>query len=55
MPTDYVFGPWPQSGEIDMVEIRSNDNYTCNGKPTGNNIMGSTLHFGMYIFSFFKS
>jgi len=46
MPTDNTFGSWPRSGEIDMVEIRANNNLTCRGKQIGNQLMGSTLHFG---------
>ena len=47
MPTENMFGPWPRSGEIDMVEIRGNDDLVCNGKQIGNRLMGSTLHFGL--------
>ena len=46
MPTDNYFGAWPRSGEIDLVEIKGNNNFTCNGKENGNNLMGSTLHYG---------
>lgn len=43
LPTDSVYGPWPESGEIDIAESRGN-NYTY---PTGgNNIISSTLHWG---------
>jgi len=51
MPTENMFGPWPRSGEIDMVEIRGNDDLVCNGKQIGNRLMGSTLHFGSAFFS----
>ena len=47
MPTGNRFGPWPRSGEIDIVEIRSNDDFTCRNKQVGNKLMGSTLHFGI--------
>ena len=47
MPTENTFGPWPRSGEIDMVEIRGNDDLVCNGKQIGNRLMGSTLHFSL--------
>lgn len=46
MPTGNRFGAWPRSGEIDMVEIRSNDDLICSGQHVGNRLMGSTLHFG---------
>lgn len=42
-----IYGNWPAGGEIDIVEIRANKNYT-----DGNNIsqgvdrFGSTMHFG---------
>lgn len=48
LPTDSVYGNWPSSGEIDIVEIRGNANLTCNdgqGK-IGNTKMHSTLHWG---------
>jgi hypothetical protein len=43
LPTDSVYGEWPRSGEIDIMESRGN-NYTY--KQGGNNIVSSTLHFG---------
>ncbi|CAF9941373.1 MAG: hypothetical protein ALECFALPRED_009087 [Alectoria fallacina] len=43
LPVNNTFGPWPASGEIDIVESRGN-NYSY---PTGgNNIVTSTLHWG---------
>lgn len=48
MPTGNRFGPWPRSGEIDIVEIRSNNDFTCRSKQVGNKLMGSTLHFGIF-------
>ena len=43
LPVNNTFGPWPQSGEIDIAESRGN-NYSY---PTGgNNIVTSTLHWG---------
>ena len=43
MPEDSVYGPWPQSGEIDIAESRGNspDNYT-----DGRNSIISALHWG---------
>jgi hypothetical protein len=43
MPVEDVYGPWPASGEIDIVEARGN-NYTYG--QGGNNIASSALHWG---------
>lgn len=43
LPKDSVYGEWPQSGEIDIMESRGN-NYTYS--LGGNNIVSSTLHWG---------
>ncbi|KAH6629991.1 glycoside hydrolase family 16 protein [Chaetomium sp. MPI-SDFR-AT-0129] len=43
MPRDDAYGPWPASGEIDLMESRGN-NYTY--PQGGNNIMSSALHWG---------
>lgn len=43
LPVDGAYGPWPQSGEIDIVESRGN-NYTY--AQGGNNIVSSALHWG---------
>ncbi|KAF2636440.1 concanavalin A-like lectin/glucanase [Massarina eburnea CBS 473.64] len=43
LPKDQVYGEWPRSGEIDIMESRGN-NYTY--AQGGNNIASSTLHFG---------
>jgi hypothetical protein len=43
LPTKNVYGEWPRSGEIDIMESRGN-NYTY--KQGGNNIVSSCLHFG---------
>ncbi|MCJ1476200.1 hypothetical protein MMC13_004866 [Lambiella insularis] len=43
LPVDSVYGPWPESGEIDIAESRGN-NYTY--AQGGNNIMSSALHWG---------
>ncbi|GAO46745.1 hypothetical protein G7K_0967-t1 [Saitoella complicata NRRL Y-17804] len=43
LPKDNVYGDWPASGEIDILESRGNDiTYTGNGR----NWMTSTLHWG---------
>lgn len=43
MPVNSTYGPWPESGEIDIAESRGN-NYTY--PQGGNNIVSSTLHWG---------
>lgn len=43
LPVDNTYGPWPESGEIDIMESRGN-NYTYS--QGGNNIVSSTLHWG---------
>ena len=43
MPLTSEYGPWPQSGEIDIAESRGN-NYTY--PQGGNNIVSSALHWG---------
>lgn len=47
LPTERVFGDWPRSGEIDLVESRGNRQYqNGDGKHIGVEHFGSTLHFG---------
>lgn len=43
LPMNDTYGPWPRSGEIDIVESRGN-NYTY--AQGGNNIASSALHWG---------
>ncbi|PVH81977.1 glycoside hydrolase family 16 protein [Cadophora sp. DSE1049] len=43
LPVNDVYGPWPASGEIDIVESRGNDH---NYKYGGNNKIVSSLHWG---------
>jgi len=45
MPKDYLYGIWPASGEIDIVESRGNVGYPLEdgGGPES---FGSTLHWG---------
>lgn len=43
LPKDNVYGDWPRSGEIDIMESRGN-NYTY--AQGGNNIVSSALHWG---------
>ena len=44
LPTDYQYGDWPASGEIDIMESRGNP---PSYPPGGYNTFGSTLHWGM--------
>ena len=46
LPTDSVYGDWPRSGEIDIVEIKGNADFSCNGNPIGRQLAGCTLHWG---------
>ncbi|CCF34135.1 beta-1,3-glucan-binding protein [Colletotrichum higginsianum] len=43
MPVDSTYGPWPLSGEIDILESRGNNWTYSQG---GNNIASSALHWG---------
>jgi beta-glucanase (GH16 family) len=43
LPVNNTYGPWPQSGEIDIAESRGN-NHTY--KQGGNNVVSSALHWG---------
>ncbi|RKF71662.1 Beta-1,3-glucan-binding protein [Golovinomyces cichoracearum] len=43
LPVNETYGPWPASGEIDLMESRGN-NYTHD--QGGNNVISSTLHWG---------
>lgn len=43
MPMGDEYGPWPASGEIDIVETRGNNHTYPSG---GNNIASSALHWG---------
>nr|CAD7458821.1 unnamed protein product [Timema tahoe] len=47
-PVDNEYGAWPSSGEIDLVEIRSNRKLrSSQGLSQGVDRMGATLHFGV--------
>ncbi|XP_053602963.1 beta-1,3-glucan-binding protein-like isoform X2 [Plodia interpunctella] len=48
MPAHNVYGTWPSSGEIDLVESRGNRNMFINGLHIGVQEAGSTLHYGPY-------
>ena len=43
MPENSVYGDWPQSGEIDIVESKGNN---PEAYPDGRNSISSTLHWG---------
>jgi beta-glucanase (GH16 family) len=43
LPVEETYGPWPASGEIDILESRGNNRTYEQG---GNNIASSTLHWG---------
>jgi beta-glucanase (GH16 family) len=43
LPVDNTYGPWPASGEIDIMESRGN-NHTYS--PGGNDVASSALHWG---------
>ncbi|XP_046390487.1 beta-1,3-glucan-binding protein-like [Ischnura elegans] len=46
-PVENFYGGWPASGEIDIVEVRSNRKLTtASGVSQGIDRMGTTLHFG---------
>ncbi|XP_055374290.1 beta-1,3-glucan-binding protein-like isoform X2 [Condylostylus longicornis] len=46
MPKENLYGGWPMSGEIDLVESRGNRIFKVGGKNIGTNQVGITLHFG---------
>ena len=46
MPAGSTYSGWPRSGEIDIVEVRGNANYYCNGNNFGRQIGQQTLHWG---------
>jgi hypothetical protein len=47
LSTHRVYGGWFRSGETDIVESKGNDVYADgSGRNFGNNLMGSTLHWG---------
>lgn len=46
MPRHSVYGGWPRSGEIDLMEARGNWDMRAGGVHIGVEQFGSTLHFG---------
>lgn len=47
-PASNAYGPWPASGEMDLVESRGNANlkHARSGETQGVQKVGATLHFG---------
>ncbi|CAD7089077.1 unnamed protein product [Hermetia illucens] len=47
LPTHNVYGIWPRSGEVDIMESRGNRNLVSSaGVPIGPEQVGATMHFG---------
>ena len=47
MPNDEVYGPWPRSGELDIMESRGNPPvYERKGEDMSNALASATFHFG---------
>lgn len=46
LPRDSVYGGWPRSGEIDMMESRGNSRAWDGGRNHGCDEVGATLHWG---------
>lgn len=46
LPKKNVYGSWPSSGEIDLMESRGNNDFRAWNKQIGNEQVSSTLHFG---------
>lgn len=47
LPIHQVYGGWPTSGEIDIMESRGNLNYVQDGVNIGAEQVGGTLHYGV--------
>ncbi|EKM53200.1 glycoside hydrolase family 16 protein [Phanerochaete carnosa HHB-10118-sp] len=45
LPANNTYGPWPQSGEIDIMEARGND---LTYPAQGDNFVRSTLNYGVF-------
>lgn len=46
LPSRSVYGDWPRSGEIDLLESRGNRRLFAGNTNVGSEQVGSTLHFG---------
>jgi beta-glucanase (GH16 family) len=47
MPKNSVYGDWPRSGEIDLMELRGNRKLFSGNTNVGVEQVDSTLHFGL--------
>lgn len=47
MPRDNIYGQWPRSGEIDLVESRGNRELVLSGTNIGIEQISSVLHYGL--------
>lgn len=48
MPSKSVYGSWPNSGEIDIMESRGNDQIQAGDEEIGNQRALQTIHFGKH-------
>lgn len=48
MPKYSVYGEWPASGEIDLIESRGNGNLQFQDNKVGNQMVQQSLHWGPY-------
>ena len=46
MPEENIYGGFPASGEIDLMESSGNENYHCGKQSRGVDTVQSNLHFG---------
>jgi beta-glucanase (GH16 family) len=46
-PFRNVYGNWPMSGEIDLVESRGNDKLFLDGKNIGSERVSTAIHYGL--------
>jgi hypothetical protein len=46
LPEDWVYGGWPRSGEIDIIESIGNRDFHCGGNRRGMDYAGCALHWG---------
>jgi len=46
LPENDVYGGWPRSGEIDLVEVIANRDFRCGGTTRGVDSMGVAMHWG---------
>lgn len=48
VPKDNVYGSWPTSGEIELVQTKGNREMIQNGVNIGSEQVSSMLHYGPY-------